>query len=172
MTRWAIRVGLVRRAAIGLTIASVIFGLVTYGALTGSMSPGGADPTTIFVLLNIDLVLLLALGALVAWRMVRIWIERRQGSVGSKLHARIVGMFSLVAIAPAIIVAVFSATFFNIGIESWFNDRVRTALERSLAVAEAYLKDHRQFIRADNLSNNSTINPQERRKNASPESLS
>ena len=172
MTQWAIRVGLVRRAAIGLTIASVIFGLVTYGALTGSMSPGGADPTTIFVLLNIDLVLLLGLGALVAWRMVRIWIERRQGSVGSKLHARIVGMFSLVAIAPAIIVAVFSATFFNIGIESWFNDRVRTALERSLAVSEAYLKDHRQFIHADILSMISTINRQDRRIFESPETLS
>lgn len=171
MARWATRVGLIRRAAIGLTIASVIFGLATYGALTGSMSPGGADPATIFVLLNIDLVLLLGLGALVAWRLVRIWIERRQGSVGSKLHARIVGMFSLVAIAPAIIVAVFSATFFNIGIQSWFNDRVRTALERSLAVSEAYVRDHRQFVRADILSMISTINRQERQILESPPAL-
>jgi two-component system nitrogen regulation sensor histidine kinase NtrY len=172
MTQWANRVGLVRRAAIGLTIASIVFGLATYVALTGSMTPGGADPTTILVLLNIDLVLLLGLSALVAWQLVRIWIERRQGSVGSKLHARIVGMFSLVAIAPAIIVAVFSATFFNLGIQSWFNERVRTALERSLAVSEAYVADHRQFIRADILSMISTINRQEQQVLESPQSLS
>ena len=158
--RWANRVGLIRRVAIVLTVGAVFSGLATYVALTDSMSPGGADPTTILVLLNVDLVLLLALGVLVAWRLVRLWIERRQGSVGSRLHARIVGMFSLVTVAPAIIVAVFSATFFNLGIQSWFNDRVRTALERSLAVSEAYVKDHREFIRADILSMISTINRQ------------
>ena len=169
--QWATRFGLIRRIAIILTVAAVISGLATYAALTGSMSPGGADPTTILVLLNIDLVLLLGLGALVAWRLVRLWIERRQGSVGSRLHARIVGMFSVVTVAPAIIVAVFSATFFNLGIQSWFNERVRTALERSLAVSEAYVKDHREFIRADILSMISTINRQAPQLLESPEGL-
>jgi len=169
--RWASRVGLFRRAAIVLTVAAVAFGLATYAALTGTMSPGGADAPTVVLLLNIDLALLLCLGALVAWRLVRLWIERRQGSAGSRLHAQIVGMFGLVAVAPAIIVAVFSATFFNLGIQSWFNDRVSTALERSLAVAEAYIKDHRDFIRADILSMVATINREPRDLLDSPEEL-
>jgi two-component system nitrogen regulation sensor histidine kinase NtrY len=170
--RWAAQVGLSRKLAIGLTAAALVSGLATYAALTGSMSPAGADPTTILALLNVDLVLLLLLGALVAWRMVRLWIERRQGSAGARLHARMVGMFSIVAVTPAIIVAVFSATFFNLGVQSWFNERVRTALERSLAVSEAYLQEHRNFIRADILSMVATINRQPTAILESPDSLS
>ncbi len=135
------------------------------------MSPEGADPNTILVLLNVDLVLLLLLGALVAWRLVRLWIARRQGFAGARLQGRMVGMFSIVSVAPAIIVAVFSATFFNLGIQSWFNERVRTALERSLAVSEAYLKDHRSFIRADILSMVAVINRQPPALLDSPEAL-
>ena len=158
--RWATRVGLSRKLAIALTGGAVVSGIATYTALTGSMSLEGTDPDTIFILLNIDLVLLLMLGALVANRLVRLWIARRKGSAGARLQGRMVGMFSIIAVAPAIIVAVFSATFFNLGVQSWFNERVRTALERSLAISEAYLRDHRDFIRADILSMVATLNRQ------------
>ncbi|HEX9646320.1 MAG TPA: PAS domain-containing sensor histidine kinase [Alphaproteobacteria bacterium] len=169
--RWPLRPSVTRRLAIAVAIAAGIFGIATYVLLTGSMSPDGGTVTTVLIMLNIDLVLLLLLGALVAWHLVRLWIERRQGSVGSRLHARIVAMFSLVAVAPAIVVAVFSATFFNLGIQTWFNDRVRTALDRSLAVSEAYLKDHREFIRADILSMVATLNRQDSAVLGSPEEL-
>ena len=168
---WATRVGLSRKLAFALALGAVISGIITYGALTGSLSPEGADPNTILLLLNIDLVLLLPLGALVAWRLVRLWIARRQGFAGARLQGRMVGMFSIVAVAPAIIVAVFSATFFNLGIQSWFNERVRTALERSLAVSEAYLSDHRSFIRADILSMVAVLNRQPPAFLDSPEAL-
>jgi len=170
--RWPLRPGVTRGLAIAVAIAAAIFGVATYVLLTGSMSPAGGEATTILVMLNIDLVLLLLLGALIAWHLVRLWIERRQGSVGSRLHARIVGMFSVVAVTPAIIVAVFSATFFNLGIQSWFNERVRTALERSLAVSEAYLQDHREFIRADILSMVATLNRQDASVLGAPDRLS
>lgn len=152
LLRWAMRFSLSRKVALALTAAATVCGVATYIAMTGTGSPFGPDPKTILVLLNIDLILLLTLGALIAWRLVRVWIERRQGSSGSRLHARMVAMFSLVAVAPAIIVALFSGAFFSFGLEYWFNDRVRTALDRSIAVSEAYLADHRQFIRADVLS--------------------
>ena len=167
----ATRVGLSRKLAFALSVGAVVSGITTYGALTGYLSPEGADPNTIIVLLNVDLVLLLLLGALVAWRLVRLWIARRQGFAGARLQGRMVGMFSVVAVAPAIIVAVFSATFFNLGIQDWFSDRVRTALERSLAVSEAYLSDHRSFIRADILSMVAVLNRQPPALFDSPEAL-
>ena len=81
-------------------------------------------------------------------------------------------MFSALAIAPAIIVAVFSALFFNLGIQAWFNDRIRTALDRSIAISEAYARDHREFIRADILSMAATLNRQDPRRLALPQALS
>jgi two-component system nitrogen regulation sensor histidine kinase NtrY len=58
-------------------------------------------------------------------------------------------MFTLVTIIPTIIVAVFSTMFFNFGIQSWFDERVSKALDESVAVAQAYLEEHRANIRGD-----------------------
>ena len=166
------RVGGSRNFAIAVTVAALFAGIATFGLLSGFIAPPGGSPTAIFVLLNIDLVLLLGLGALVAWRLVGLWQARRQGSIGSRLHARFVGMFGALAVAPAIIVAVFSALFFNLGIQAWFNERMRTALDRSIAISEAYARDHREFIRADILSMVATLNRQGARRLASPGALS
>jgi two-component system nitrogen regulation sensor histidine kinase NtrY len=153
---WAERVGLAGKLAIALTVAAVASGFATYAALTGAeFAP---DPGTVLLLLNLDLILLLLLGAVVARRIVQLWAERRRGSAGSRLHVRLVVLFSALAAAPAIVVAVFSALFFNLGVQAWFSDRVRIALRESLAVAEAYLEEHRNTIRADILAMAADLN--------------
>ncbi len=68
------------------------------------------------------------------------------------MQVRLVGLFSLIAVLPTIIVAVFSYLFFSFGVESWFSDKVRTAISESVAVADAYVKEHQQAIRADALA--------------------
>ncbi|MBT6119111.1 MAG: PAS domain-containing sensor histidine kinase [Rhodospirillaceae bacterium] len=151
LSAWARRTHLARKLAYALTVAAAISGIATYVALSRS-SPLGPDPDTILVLLNIDLIILLTLGAVVARRIVQVWIERRRGSAGSRLHVRLVMLFSLVAVTPAIVVAVASVLFLNFGVQAWFSDRVRTALSESLAVADAYLEEHQQTIRADILA--------------------
>jgi len=148
---WAARTGLGRKFAIGLAIASLLSALATYAALAGWFRLA-AHPHTILVLLNVNLVLFLLLGAVVARRLVAVWIARRSGSAGSRLHTRLVVMFSLVAVAPAIIVAVFSAVFFSLGMQQWFSDKVRSALTESLAVAEAYANEHHRAIQGDVLA--------------------
>ena len=148
LTAWAIRVNLERKAAVAFLIAGVSSGLATFGGMTDNL-PGLADPTAILLLLNADLIFLLGLGVLISRRLVLVWLARRQGLAGAKLHARLVGLFSLVAMAPAIVLAIFSVTFFNYGLQGWFSDRVSTAITDSLEVAEAYLQEHRQTINAD-----------------------
>ncbi|MEX2455333.1 MAG: PAS domain-containing sensor histidine kinase [Rhodospirillaceae bacterium] len=148
---WGRRVAIGRKLAIALTIAALGAAFATYGAITG-VSPFSGDTRSVLILLQIDLVLFLLLGAVVARSIVSLWLERRRGQVGSRLHTRLVVMFSLIALAPAIVVSGFSAVFFNFGMEAWFNERVRTAVIESRAVAEAYLKEHQQVIRGDVLS--------------------
>jgi len=153
LTSWLPRMGwlgggrLSSRLAIALAIAGVSSGLATYVQLTsGQLSQ---SPRVILLLLYLDLVLLLLLGAVIARRIVQIWAERRRGSAGAKLHVRLVVLFSSLAALPAIVVAGFSVIFFDLGLQTWFSDRVRSALTESLAVAEAYLSEHRNTIRAD-----------------------
>ena len=145
------RYGLGRKLAVLLTVVALVLAFATYAAFTG-ISSIGADTRTVLILLQIDLVVFLLLGLVVARNLVGLWMERRRGQVGSRLHTRLVVLFSLIALAPAIVVSAFSAYFFNFGMDNWFNERVRTAIIESRAVAAAYLKEHQQVIRGDVLS--------------------
>jgi two-component system nitrogen regulation sensor histidine kinase NtrY len=151
--RW----GIERKLAFAVVLAAVISGVVTVFSWTGA-ADFGPDPNTVIVLLYLDSVLLLLLGAIVVRQLMRVWAERRRGLAGSGLHVRIVILFSLVAVTPAILVAVFSALFLNFGIQAWFSERVRTAVESSSAVARAYLGEHRQSIRAEAFAMANDIN--------------
>src|SRR5579859_7132156 len=144
---WAHRHRLSRTLAILLAAAAVVSGIATSAALTGS----GIEPApgTVFLLLILDLALLLTLGAVVAWRIVKLWAERRRGLAGSNLHVQLVLLFSALAVAPAIVMALFSALFFPLGVEAWFSQRVQVALNESRAVAQAYISEHRELSRGD-----------------------
>ena len=154
---WAGRIGLGRKLAIALAIPALASGVATYLALTGA-PPFGPHPSAVLSLLNLDLILLLALGAVITKRLIEVWAERRRGLAGSRLQIRLVVLFSLIAVMPTIIVAGFSYLFFSFGVEAWFSERVRTAITESLAVAEAYLHEHQQAIRADVLAMANDLN--------------
>jgi two-component system nitrogen regulation sensor histidine kinase NtrY len=154
---WLRRIGVFRKLAFALAIAAVISGTATVATMTGS-SLLGPDPKTILTILYIDAIVLLLLSAVIARRLVLLWAERRQGLAGSGLHVRLAMLFSLVAVTPAILVAVFSGLFLNFGIQAWFNERVRTVVEESRVVAHAYLQEHRQNIRAEALAMANDLN--------------
>jgi two-component system nitrogen regulation sensor histidine kinase NtrY len=145
---WAGRVRLGRKLAIILGIFAILSGIATIAVLRG-LWPGTNTPHLDQLFLLLNLVLLLPLVAIVAWRLVQLWAERRRGLAGSRLHTRLVVLFSLVAVIPTIIVAIFSYLVFAFGVQAWFSERVRTAVTGSIAVAEAYLHEHQQTIRAD-----------------------
>lgn len=140
-----------------LIVAAMLSGFATYAALTET-PPFGNDPKTVIWLLNIDLILLLLLVGVVARRIVGLWSGRKRGLAGSHLHVRLVYIFSILAAAPAIIMTVFSAVFFYFGVQTWFSERVSTAVNESQAVAEAYLLEHTQTIRADTLAMANDLN--------------
>ncbi len=141
------RVALSSRLTVGLTIAAVVISLAT--AINLAESPLGADPAINVALILIDLMVVLPLAGLIAFRIVLLWSARRRGKAGSRLHARLVLLFSFVAVAPAIVVAVFSAAMFEFGIQSWFSSRVGTALRESVQMTEKYVDEHIIALQAD-----------------------
>lgn len=145
---WLGRLAISRAFAVSLTVAAVAAGIATYAALTG-LPPLGPDPNILLLLIVVDLVLLLPLAVLVAYRIVRIWVDRRKGSAGSRLHARLVLLFSGIAVIPAIIVAVFSALYFNFGIQAWHSERLGNALRESLNFTDHVLASHQDSLRSD-----------------------
>ncbi len=130
-----------------LAALAVGLGIATF-MLHARGSPFGVGPGIGVGTVLANLSVLLALGAVLAGRVTQVWVERRRGSAGSRLHVRLVLLFSVVAIAPTIVVAVFATAFFHYGIQAWFNDPVRAALNESLQASRGYLEEHQNNIRS------------------------
>lgn len=152
--QFAAKITLSRRVAVFLTAAAVLSCIATYTVLIKRSN----DINTVYWLLNLDLVLLLLMGTVISHQIVRLWSERKRGIAGAKLHVRLVFVFVVLAATPAILMAIFSSIFLYFGIHVWFNDRVSTAIHESLEVAQAYLKEHQQVMRADVLAMASDLN--------------
>ena len=138
--------------ALAVSVAAIVSGAFTYLTLTGVGPFGPASSLMMVPLLVVDLSLVLALGALIAWRLTRLRADRRSGAAGSRLHVRLVATFAAVAIIPAILVAIFAAVSLNLGVEAWFSERVQGALNNSVSVADAYVEEHKQVIHNDILA--------------------
>lgn len=139
------------RLAVLMIILALVSGLATYASMNSAF-PFGNNTDVVIWLLNIDLVIMLVLLALIARRVLVLFTIWRRGIPGARLHLRLVYIFGLLAMAPAVIMTLFSLFFFHYGVQTWFSDRVKTAVNESQAVAESYLKEHQQVIKADILA--------------------
>jgi two-component system nitrogen regulation sensor histidine kinase NtrY len=141
-------VSLPSRLALVVALLAVLFGVGTYAVLTGIV-PYTPTQGVMVILLLVNLTLVLSLGALIAWRLVRLWSERRSGRAGAKLHVRLVAMFSAIAVVPAILVAIFAAVTLNLGVQAWFSSRVQMALDGAQNVARQYVLERARGITMD-----------------------
>ncbi len=153
---WLHRYAVEKKLAVTLIVLAMATGVATFMALTGDLR-FAVEPGEIQLLLLMDFILLLGIMALIMRRLVLLWIERRRGTTGARLHARLVALFTVVALTPTIVVAVFSVIFFEFGLQTWFHDKVKTSVDRSLSVAEAYLFEHRQSVMTDALATSFAI---------------
>lgn len=134
-------------ATIGLVLLGPVLAVATFTIL-GPLAESVASPSLRLILLA-DLVYILAVAALVLYRVAKMVAARRARSAGSRLHMRLTGVFAVVALLPTILVAVFAMITVNMGLEGWFSDRVRNALGHSLDAAHAYQDEHREGLSAD-----------------------
>jgi len=142
---------------ISLVIVAVFLGTFTYMTLTG-LSPFAPSKDVVTALLLANFIIVLVLAGLIGWRVIRLIMERRSGIAGARLHARLVMMFSFIAVLPAITVAIFAVVTLDRGLDTWFSDRTRGIIENALQVAEAYLAEHHQVLRQDVLAMANDIN--------------
>ena len=148
---WLDKINSSRKTVVVLAVFALFSGIGTY-AVFAKAGATGPDPDIVLGFMYLNLGLLFIIGLLVSKRLFRIWSQRRQGLAGSQLHTRLVMLFSVIAVIPTIVVAVFSVVLFDFGIRSWFTERIGAAVDASQAVAAAYLEEHRQNITGDALA--------------------
>ena len=107
------------------------------------------QPKLLNILLLIDLVYVLIIAGLVTLRVTSLILARRSKSVGSRLHVRLTTVFTVMALLPTVIVAIFATISINYGLEGWFSDNVQRVVRNSMESAQAYEFEHRRDVRSD-----------------------
>ncbi len=131
--------------AVGIALLSAF---LTFIVLTG-MTRIEPRPSVVqsFYLINVATILLLV-GIIVreVWQMV---LARRRGRAAARLHIQVVGLFSVIAVLPAVLVAIIANVTLDRGLDRLFSGPTREVIQNSLTIARAYVQEHAQLIRGD-----------------------
>jgi two-component system nitrogen regulation sensor histidine kinase NtrY len=95
-----------RVAAVSLAILAMAAGGATYAWLAGFVPESFGTRGWMTGLLVADLVIAIALVSVVAVRLTQLWLDRRRGAAGSRLHMRLVLVCSVFTITPTVIVTI------------------------------------------------------------------
>ncbi len=139
--------------AVGLALLSAFLTFVVLTGLTPIVPTHKVVVT--FLLINAATVrLLLIIIGRELWQVVK---ARRENRAAARLHVRIVGLFSVIAVLPAVLVSVVANVTLDRGLDRLFSGPTKAVIQNSLIVANAYLYEHAQLIRGDILGMASDI---------------
>lgn len=119
---------------LGLALGVVLLYLLSHASANTAVS--GKSYTA---LLAINIALAAGLTALIGWQIHKLLRQIRARAIGSRLTLRLIGMFTLMAILPGLLVYAVSVNFLTRAIESWFNVKVEAALEGGLRLGQSTL---------------------------------
>ncbi len=138
---------------IGATaVALALLSAVATFAVLSNLTPIVVTREVVLTLLLLNVLAVLLLILVIGREIWRVALARRRGRAGARLHVRIVTSFSAMAAVPTILVALIANYTFDRGLDRLFSQHTRVLIENSLIVAEAYLREHGQFVRADNIA--------------------
>ncbi|MEL7544179.1 MAG: HAMP domain-containing protein, partial [Pseudomonadota bacterium] len=130
---------------------SLISALATGLILTG-LTPLRPTHSVVTTALALNALLIAMAIGVITWQAIELLRARQRRAAASRLHARIVGLFSVIATVPAIILALFASISLDRGLDNWFSQRTQAIISNSLEVAEAYVQEHGQVLRADGIA--------------------
>jgi two-component system nitrogen regulation sensor histidine kinase NtrY len=137
--------GLIGLVAAGVALLSALVTFVVMADLT-PISPTHYVVLTLLGANALTVLLLITIIGREVWHIVQ---ARRRGWAAARLHVQIIGLFSVIAAAPAVLVAVVASMTLDRALDQLFSSRTRTVIQNSMIVSQAYLNEHVQSVRAD-----------------------
>jgi two-component system, NtrC family, nitrogen regulation sensor histidine kinase NtrY len=143
----------------------IVFSLVALGPfLAGitylAMGPLRLDPSSegLRFLIFLDVFYILVISGVILRRIIKLKSAIKLSLNGAQLHLKLTVVFSLIALVPTILVAIFSTITLNFGLDGWFSDRVRLALSSSQAASEAYYVEKQDSLISDAVTFSEYVN--------------
>src|SRR6202161_3281511 len=131
--------------AIGLALLSAFLTFVVLTGLT-RIEPTREVAVSFMLINGATILVLVGIIFREVWQVMQ---ARRRGRAAARLHVQIVSLFSVIAVLPAVLVAIVANVTIDRGLDRLFSGPTREAIENSLTIARAYAYEHAQLIRDD-----------------------
>jgi two-component system nitrogen regulation sensor histidine kinase NtrY len=141
----------VHKLGIVAVALALLSAFITFIVLAG-LTPVAPTHEVVVSLLLANAVTVLLLSAVTLGEVWKVLQARRRGRAAARLHVRIVALFSIIAAVPAVLVAVVASVTLDRGLDRLFSQQTHAMIENSLMVADAYVREHAQFVRADSIA--------------------
>ncbi len=117
-----------------LTGTSLIYYLIQRAK---ELSPEAlSSQVLLFVLWNINLLLILGILFVILRGIVKLVLERQRGIIGSRFRTKLVVTYVASSLVPVILMFLIATDFLRVSIDRWFNTPVRTILQNAEAIAQ------------------------------------
>jgi two-component system nitrogen regulation sensor histidine kinase NtrY len=136
---------------------ALLLGIMTYAVLSSPRFLDGQSDITV-ILLGLNVTVLLILSVFVFRRIINLFRERKRRLAGYQLHWRLAILFSIISVLPSLIVMGFAIFVLDYSLRGWFNDRISTAVEESVTIANSYLEEHKRSVSGQLLAMANDIN--------------
>ncbi len=127
-------VAIVRVLAFALAVASIA---ATFVLVTGLVNVSLTEQRILVLVIGTSVVATILL-IVVIFDLAQIFIQWRRGLAGARLHVRIVGLFTLIAAVPAILIAIVASVTLERGLNPWFSGALRELVTSSGTIAQGY----------------------------------
>ena len=97
----------------------------------------------------IDILLLSLFFILILRDTYKIFKRRREKKLGSETSLRYMLFFSATTLLPSILIAIFSLFLFNVVLQKYFDNKIKSAVNNSAEVAKNYVEQTRNSIESD-----------------------
>lgn len=134
-----------------IVVGALVCAIASFVILMG-LTPIAPRNEVVLTAVVVNLVFVLALIGLIVREVANILAARRRGRAASRLHVRIIGLFSVVAILPAILVAIVASITLDVGLDRWFSLRTKEIVNSSLSVAQAYVTENARYLQGQTAS--------------------
>jgi len=133
---------------IATSLICILFGLLTFFTFTNQSFITLKD-FNLQILLFLDLILLTVFFVLIVYETFKLFSRRKKKILGSKVNLKYILYFSSTTLLPSVIIAIFSLILFNVGLQRYFDDKIKNVVNNSAELAKNYVEQSRNSIETD-----------------------
>jgi two-component system, NtrC family, nitrogen regulation sensor histidine kinase NtrY len=127
-------------------LLAVLVGILALADRTARLSPDFLTEVVLYALSATNLMMLLALGFVLARNVVKLWVERRRAIPFVRFRSKLVFVLLGMTLIPAVLVLIVGSRVVLTAVDRWFNAPMEEILNSAGQIASDYYRERQRSV--------------------------